>query len=195
MSVTAVDYLLADLLQRAGAQIRGRNRADCPRCGGKRTISFNGEVFCCHHAGCDFKGNSFTLALELGLARRLSLAEARALRLERERAEAAADAFLVQVREARFGLAVLHIELLNLRDEAHKRLKANHADEIAWEALVYIDSELPGVRAALLLLSEGTMGDRIAWLEAGEDTRHEMTNRILQVGGVPTFDGKFIETG
>jgi ribosomal protein L37AE/L43A len=193
MSVTAVDYGLADLLQRAGAQIRGRNRADCPRCGGRQTVSFTEELFCCHHAACDFKGNTFTLARELGLARRLSAAEGRALRLERERAEAAAEAFLVRIRGARVDLSALHIELLNLQDQAHESLKANHDDGAAWETLAYIYTELPRVRAELALLSEGTFGERIAWLEADEETRREMADKILLAGGLPTFDGKWDE--
>jgi ribosomal protein L37AE/L43A len=193
MSTTAVEYGLMELLERAGCKLRGRNRVDCPRCGGRRTVSFTDELYCCHHAGCDFSGNAFTLARELGLARRLSPTEARALRLERERAEAAATAFLLRVRGARFGLGGLHIELLNLRDEAHERLKVNHDDETAWDALAYVYSELPRVRADLALLSEGTIGDRIAWLEADHEKRREMADRILQVGGVPTFDGKWVE--
>ncbi len=193
VSMTAVQYDLADLLQRAHAKIRGRNRADCPRCGGRQTVSFTEELFCCHHAGCDFKGNRFTLARDLGLAQRPSRAEARALHLERERAEAAAQAFLVLVRRARFGLDGLHIELLNLRDEAHERLEVNHDDEVAWEALAYTYSELPRIRAEPALLGEGRFEDRQAWLEAGEERRHEMTDRILRVDGVPAFDGKWVD--
>jgi hypothetical protein len=45
------------------------------------------------------------------------------------------------------------------------------------------------------MVSEGTIEDRLAWLNADEETRHKMINRTLQVGGVPTFDGKFIKTG
>ena len=191
MSVTAVDFNLADLLRQAGAQIRGRNRADCPRCGGRQTVSLTEELFCCHHAGCNFKGNTFTLARELGLAPKLSSGEARALLLERERAEAAAQVFLARVRGARFGLDALHIELLNLQDEASERLKANPNDETAWEALAYVYSVLPRVRAELTLLSEGRFEDRQAWFEAGEDRGQEMADRILRVGGVPTFDDKW----
>jgi hypothetical protein len=158
-------------------------------------VSYTDELFCCHYAGCDFRGNAFTLACELGLVRKLSSAEARALRLERERAEAAASAFLVQVRGARFGLDALYIDFLNLRDEASERLKANPNDETAWDALAHIYSELPRVRAELALLCEGTFGDRQAWLDADADKHREMIDRILRVGAVPTFDGKWIEVG
>jgi hypothetical protein len=192
MSVLAVEYDLADLLQKAGARVRG-NRADCPRCSAARTVSYTAEVFYCHHAGCDFRGNAFTLARELGIARRLPPAEARTLRLERGRAEAAASTFLMRVRGARFGLGALHIELLNLRDESHKRLKANPDDQATWEMLAYVYNELPRVRAELILLGEGMIEDRVAWFEAGEETRREMAGRILRLGGLPTFDGKWAE--
>jgi ribosomal protein L37AE/L43A len=195
---TAVEYEVSDLLRRTGAvpPRYGRGKWTCPRC--QRTalsVNQSSGLFNCFHAGCDFRGNAFTLARELGLTKRLSSAEARALRLEKEQAERASSAFSAQVRAARFGLAALHIELLNLRGQAQARLKVNSDNEAAWEVLAYIHSQLPRVRAALLLLSEGTIGDRRAWLEADERTHHEMVDRILRVGGVPTFDDKFIEIG
>lgn len=193
----ATQFDLDALLERVGARPPryGRGKWGCPKHSGSPSVSVDLDrgLFNCHHAGCDFHGNSFTLARGLGLARRLSPAEARALCLERERAEAAASAFLVRVRAARFGLTALHVELLNLLDQAHERLQTNHDDEAAWGALAYSHNELPRVKVALLLLSEGTFGDRKAWLEADEDTHHKMKDRILQVGGVPTYDGKFVE--
>src|SRR5581483_3464656 len=57
---------LTDLLIQAGARLRSAKRADCPRCGGKRTISFTDETFFCHHADCGWSGNVITLARELG---------------------------------------------------------------------------------------------------------------------------------
>jgi hypothetical protein len=102
---------------------------------------------------------------------------------------------LVRVRGARLGLDALHIELLNLLDDASERLKANPNDETAWDALAYIYSELPRVRAELDLLCEGTFGDRQVWLDGGADRHREMTDRVLGVGGVPTFDGKWAEVG
>jgi len=195
----ATQYDLAVLLERVGARPPryGRGKWGCPKHSGSPSVSVDLDrgLFKCHHAGCDLYGNSFTLARKLGLARRLSPEAARALCLERERAEAAASAFLVRVRAARFGLTALHVELLNLLDQAHERLKANCEDDAGWEALAYVHSELPRVRAELIMVSEGTIEDRLAWLNADEKTHHEMTDRVLQVGGVPTFDGKFVETG
>jgi ribosomal protein L37AE/L43A len=188
---TALKFSQAELLERVGATLRGHNRADCPWCGGRRTISYADEVYFCHRCGA--KGNAVSLARELGLARRLSSAEARALRLERERADRAAHAFLAEVKGARFGLGGLHIELLKLRHEARERLKVNHDDVPAWETLAHVHTELPRARAAYVLLSDGTVGDRLAWLEANEGTRREMADRILQAGGVPTYDGKWVE--
>jgi ribosomal protein L37AE/L43A len=77
---------LHDSLQRAGARLASRGRADCPRCGKKRTVSYTGEVFFCHHADCKFKGNTFTLAKELGLAPTYSPQDLRRLALQRKRA-------------------------------------------------------------------------------------------------------------
>ena len=193
MSMVNLEYAMPELLEYAGCTLRGHNRSDCAWCKGRRTISYTDEVYCCHRCGA--KGNSFTLARELGLAQRLSRAEARAMCLERERAQAAAIAFLALVQAIRFGVTALHIELLNLRDEAHEQLKANHDDETAWEKLDYFYSEFPRVRAELVLLSDGTVGDRLAWLKANEETRREMSDRVLQVGGLPTFDGKWAEVG
>lgn len=190
MSVTTVEYDLADLLRRVGARVRGK-RADCPWCRGRRTISHTDQVYFCHRCGA--KGNAFTLARDLGLAPRLSPADARAFCLERERAEAAANAFLALVQKARFGLDTLHIALLNLGDRVHERLKANHEDETAWDVLAYLHAELPRIRAQLTLLSHGTVGDRLAWLEADNEARRDMANRILWAGGVPTFDEKWAE--
>ena len=102
---------------------------------------------------------------------------------------------MVQVRGARFGLDTLHIEVLKLHDNAHEKLKANPDDETAWENLAYVYMELPQVRAELILFSDGTIGDRVAWFEADEEGRREMRERILRVGGVPTFDGKWTEVG
>jgi len=54
-----------ELLEVAGARLRGSKRADCPRCGGRRTIAFTDEAFFCHHSDCGWSGNTVTLAREL----------------------------------------------------------------------------------------------------------------------------------
>lgn len=59
---------LANLLEQAGARLRSAKRADCPRCGGRRTIAYTEETFFCHHFGCGWSGNAITLARELGAA-------------------------------------------------------------------------------------------------------------------------------
>jgi len=192
MSVAAVEWDIRDLLHRAGAQVLGR-RADCPWCCGRRTISLTEKVYFCHRCGA--KGNSFTLARELGLARRMSRAEAQNIRRERERAESVANAFLAQIGEARSSLNALHDQLLHLRDQAHERLRADHDNEIGWETLAYICTELPRLRAELVLLSDGTVEDRLSWLEGTKERRREIADRILRAGGVSTFDDKWAEVG
>ena len=52
MAMASLEYSLPDLLERAGCTLRSRNRADCPQCGGRRTLSFTEELFCCHHVAC-----------------------------------------------------------------------------------------------------------------------------------------------
>ena len=60
------DDQLIDLLEQADVRLRGAKRGDCPKCGGRRTISFTDECFHCHK--CAWGGNAITLARELGLA-------------------------------------------------------------------------------------------------------------------------------
>ena len=78
---------------------------------------------------------------------------------------------------------------------ASVRLLSTPTVPTAWETLAYIYTELPRVRAELALLSEGTFGDRVAWLNADKETRREIADRILVAGGLPTFDGKRVEVG
>ena len=94
-------YDLRALLELGGARPRA-SRHDCPRCGGRRTLTHTDEVFYCHR--CQWKGNTATLACELGLARRLSLAEARELRHKHEQADTAARALYERVKARRFRL-------------------------------------------------------------------------------------------
>ena len=77
---------LTELLETAGAHLRGPKRADCPQCGGKRTVSFTAETYFCHHADCGWSGNTVMLVRELRaeLPRVSSQALARRRIVERE---------------------------------------------------------------------------------------------------------------
>src|SRR5207302_5098620 len=97
-------YTVPELLERSGTRLIGRNRADCPHCGGRRTVSFTTELYCCHHAGCMFQGNALTLAKELGLAKPLSRLERQALAVVQREAQEAASWLLAKLRTRRFEL-------------------------------------------------------------------------------------------
>ena len=145
----ALELSLPELLICAGATLRGRNRADCPRCKARRTVSYNGEVFCCHHVGCDFRGNSVTLAKELGLLRRLSPAEYERQHLESEEAERLARFLVAKRRERRWQLQARHRQLLGIKVAAIERLERDPDDESAWAALALVYRQLPDVQDAL----------------------------------------------
>src|SRR5438093_10811719 len=90
---------IAALLETGGADPRGKGQ-DCAKCGGVRTVTHTDEVFYCHK--CEWKGNTFTLAKELGVYRRLPSAEYRELCRTRELArEAQEEKVRVRVRMAR----------------------------------------------------------------------------------------------
>jgi len=113
------------------------------------------------------------------------------LRLQQQCAEA--NPSLVQIRGAHFGVDALSVRGVNLWEEAQERLKEDPDDEVVWEALTCVYCQLRRVSAELLLLSENTIGERVAWLEPDEEIRREMTDRILFARRVPTFDGKWAE--
>jgi hypothetical protein len=149
MTAMTLEYSLSELLERAGCALRGHNRADCAKCKGRRTVSYSDEVFCCHHAGCDFRGNRITLAKGLGLLRPLSPGEYQALRQTREEAERLAR-YIVEKRKARrWGVQARHRQLLSIKLGARERLKRNSEDEHAWGALALAYRELPQVQQEL----------------------------------------------
>ena len=139
----AVDYPMRELLERAGATLRGRNRADCPSCKGRRTVSYSEEVFYCHHARCDFKGNGVTLARGLGLLRRLSPGEYASQRQTREEAERLARRIVEKRNARRSDLQARHRQLLSIRLGALQRLEGNREDGDAWGALAHVYRKLP----------------------------------------------------
>ena len=190
----AVNYPLSELLTRAGCTLRGRNRGDCPRCGGRRTVSYTEEVFCCHHAGCDFRGNTFQLARQLGLARRLPPAEARELRDRRERARTLAEECARKLRARRQELYQAHRELLSIRTEVHEGWCCESANEAAWDALARVYTELPRVRAELLILETALVRDRLRFLNESAEVRCEVVDRVIAAGGLTDARGKFADS-
>ena len=193
MSTGETHYELPDLLVRAGATLRGRNRADCPRCGKRRTVSYATEVFHCHHTGCNFRGNTITLARELGLLKRLSAKEAQELRVEREQALTVALWTTQCVRERRQELYQFHRDLLGIYHGSVMRLSKNRQDEIGWSCLAYFYKQIPAVRAELNLLEEAPPLERIRYLDANEGKQRGMVCAVIEAGGVEDADGRFIE--
>ena len=161
---TPVEHDLTELLQRAGAEIRGRNRADCPRCGGKRTVSYTEEVFCCHHAGCDFRGKAFTLAKALGLARSFSPAERRNFARQKRQAQVAAEHLYQCVRSRRRKLNPVHRDCLDMICTAHE---CGPDSEASWDALATAYKSLPEIRAELMALEDASASDALQLLDGG----------------------------
>ena len=179
MTTVTLEYSMPQLLERAGCTLRGRNRADCQRCGARRTVSYTEEVFCCHHAGCDFRGNAFQLARQLGLARRLPPAEARELRERRERAHTLAEECARKLRARRQELYQAHRELLSIRTEVHDGWCRESADEAVWDALGRVHTELPRVRAELLILESAAVRDRLRFLNESTEVRRDVVDRVI----------------
>jgi hypothetical protein len=73
---------LAELLERAGCVLRGRSRADCPKCEGqghsRATIALTDQTFFCHR--CGWKGNTRSLSRQLNIRVAPETADARAAR-------------------------------------------------------------------------------------------------------------------
>jgi len=191
MSVVAQDFALADLLATAGARIRGRNRADCPKCKRQRTVSFDESrgVYHCHGAGCDFSGGAAKLAREQGLTTRLTVAEYRAICQERERADRAARALYEGVKARRFELLDRLHDLNRLESSAH----GAGLTEAALATLATVYRERPGILAELAVLENCGAADLARFLSADSATRESAIDRVLIHGGLHDSSGKFVE--
>jgi len=190
MITPGVEYDMADLLARYGGRLRGRNRADCPRCGGKRTISYAAEVFNCHHAGCGFRGNAFTLARELGLARRLTPAEYRELRQNRDRADRAARVLYERVKARRFELLDF---LRTLDDEEATAHRLGPDNPETWEPLSAAYAERPAILAQLTILENAGAADLLRFLAAHPEAQARVIEGVLRRGGLTDGYGRFME--
>ena len=179
---------ILELLEQAGARIRGRNRADCPECKRFRAISFTDETFFCH--GCQWTGNAVTLAKELGVYQRLPRAEYVLQRQERERAERAGRELYQQVKTRRFELLDELHALNGLESLAHK---AGPGDPDTWDSLGLVYRERPGILAELAFL-ENAPADKVPqFLTATVEQRQAVREAILFHGGMYDHGGKFFE--
>lgn len=191
MNAVALQHSLPELLTIAGAMLVGRNRANCPRCGGKRTVSYTEEVFCCHHAGCDFRGNPFTLAKWLGLTSQVSPARAREIRERREKARRAARWTFELARARRFELYEKHQSLMNILGSASERIGANTGDEVAWAALRFAYRQLDRTRAESLLLENGRGLEILAFYGSTPRDQAKRLEPMIRASGMVDRNGRF----
>jgi ribosomal protein L37AE/L43A len=184
--MSTATYNIGELLEQAGARPRG-NRHDCPACGGVRTIAHADDVFYCHK--CQWKGNTITLAKELGVFRRLSPEEYRQLQQNREHADRAARALYERVRERRFEL------LDSLRDLNMLAAVARKAgpSEAAWDSLALVYSERPALLAELTAFENCRAADLLRFLTANDATRERAITRVVRRGGLYDHAEKFVE--
>ena len=191
MSTAAAQHGLIDLLQRAGARIRG-NRADCPRCKRQRSVSFDESrgVYFCHGSGCDFSGGTVKLAREQGLAARLTAAEYRELLQQRERADRAARSLYKRVRVRRFDLLDRLHALAGLESTAHG-LGPDNSE--TWDVLSAVYVERPAVLAELTILENAGAADLLRFLSTEPEVREQVIDGVLMRGGLTETYGRFVE--
>jgi hypothetical protein len=195
MNASSNQFDLRELLQAEGAQFGRGKRPPCPRCGKRGTLSIDLDagVFCCHNAACDFRGNSYTLARAQGRLANLSPAERRVQAQAFQRAREAGAVAAARTREELRKLHDQHIELQNIQDNARAWLLADEHDEPAWAGLQFSYQQLPRVRAAIALLEEGPVDGRLDFLDAGEEQRESMIDRVVRHGGLFDEHGRFLE--
>ena len=183
---TAFQPGIVELLEQAGAHPRG-NRHDCPKCGEFRTVTHTAECFYCHH--CQWKGNSVTLAKELGVFQRLATAEYRELRKRREQADHAARELYARVKARRFELLDQLHDLNRLESVAHD----SGPTEAAWDALAVCYRQCEPILAELTILENSGAADVIRFLNAESDTRQSVIDAVISRGGLFDSSGGFIE--
>ena len=193
MPVAQIQYEVLELLRRAGATLRGPRRSDCPECHSKRTVSYTEELYFCHNAGCDFRGNCVTLARELGLLKPLSPREAEDLKRIRERARRAAEEFAFRLRERRLVLQAEHRELLTIYYGGQERLKRDRDPKIGQTLVAYAKKQLRKIRAELAIVEDSPIPKRLKFLNANEGRQKEMVCAVIGSGGLEDPNGRFIE--
>jgi ribosomal protein L37AE/L43A len=188
----SAQYDLRALLEASGARIRGRNRADCPKCKRQRAVSFDESrgVYHCHEAGCNFSGGAGKLARELGLAQHLTAAGYRELRQEREQADRAARALYERMKARRFELLEELYTLNQLELGVHETGPENPA---TWDVLAQVYAERPGILAELAFLENSPAGKVLQFLNAKPAQWQAVSEAILLQGDMCDYAGKFVE--
>jgi hypothetical protein len=188
----AAQYHLPNLLERAGARIRRRGRADCPKCKRQRAVSFDETkgVYHCHGQGCDFSGGSAKLAHEQGLYERLTQGQYRELRRERERADRAARMLYERIKVRRFEL-LDRLQTLSGLESTAQGLGPENPE--TWDALNTVYAKRPVILAELAIIENVSAADLIAFLSANAGTRELVIDRVLSHGGLRDSHGRFVE--
>ncbi|MBZ5538231.1 MAG: hypothetical protein LAO31_19940 [Acidobacteriia bacterium] len=191
MIATVLQHDLVNLLEQAGAKIRGRNRADCPVCKRRRSVAFDESkgVYYCHGQGCGFSGGAVKLAREQGLAHRLTSAEYRELRQGYEQADCAARVLYKRVQAQRIDLLNLLHALGDMEATAHL-LGPDSAE--AWDALSTVYQERPAILAELTILESASVAD-VRELLSGPEPRERMIKSVISQGGLTDAFDRFVE--
>lgn len=182
----AAQYDLPTLLEKAGARPRG-NRCDCPKCGGHRTITHSDETFFCHK--CQWKGNTVTLAKEVGVYQPLSPEKYRELQQLLEQADRAARALYCRVKARRLQVAAQLRSLGRIERGAHAA--PNHP--LAWDALAMVYSERPALLAELAAMENCKARDLFRFLTTDDATRVRALARVVVRGGLYDHADRFVE--
>lgn len=190
MNQASVQYDLASLIVRAGGALRGRNRAACWRCGGRRTVSYNQQVFYCHK--CGLKGNGLALARRLGLPTGRITAEYRAFRRRLERLSRDPEELAQASLARRWQLQEAFRSLLTIKQGALKRLHHNSENELAWAGLACFYRQMPVVLAELMILEDGHARDVKTLASGSREQKEKLIDRVLSSGGIALSNGKFL---
>lgn len=193
MPPDAAQYALTDLLRLAGAQLRG-NRADCPVCHSRRTVSYDGHrgLFCCHHAGCAFRGNAYRLARWLGLPTDRLGSQYRALQKAKRRVEQEAQALAQSSLLRRWKVQEVLRACLSIKEGAIRCLRRDSQNCSAWAALEYSYREFPVLTAELLLLEDGHARDVKVLVSGSEEARRALIEQVVLAGGMRLRNGNFL---
>ena len=184
---------VAVLLELNGAKLRGRNRADCPDCGGCRTVAYDElkDVFYCHHSGCTFRGGKGTLRRRLGLHREwLPREEFLQRRRDRTRASTIAGKLYAAWNRQWSGRIDRLRALRNLEDRAHKLGPDNPR---TWGTLGIIYETRPRTLSELLFLESSPLPNLIEFLGLDAKGRKAVIERVIFNGGIHDSEGRFIE--
>jgi hypothetical protein len=179
---------VSELLARAGAKMVGR-RADCPDCGGRRTVavSESEDVFHCHHAGCGFSGGVGALRKRLGLLREWIPAQQYRRVKQAERMAERLDALR---RKRRHEL----IDELNGLNFLERQVgEASEENAAFWPALRLIHTRRPQLLAELTLVEDAPTSALVRYVYGSAKQRAAAVDAVLRRGGISDASGRFRE--